>query len=1498
MQSLAVVDDDTWVSQVRKRHGFDDEDGGGDDAFFGGDEYRSHTFVRSFRSSERKISAKNETFNMASRLTVCFKELMQELIHQSTTSLTADDSIEFQTSIPRTLYLRYSRDDSETASLLELTYNHLEISIDQLLFAMKEMKKELDLLLTMDETSEASEKTIELLHSILRLSPTFELLLLRVLKPLLDERWMLLETVGSDHCVLCHCRVALAVQIIESFFRQYSVSISKVRTKLRKGDNFANAIGKFWDIRAETISVTLFELLQHSLLELFAILDGSFGDNKQRNGANSLEYQPSNYFQRLLKQSGHTEALRVLLKCYERDSMGVSDAGTESNSPSHALTEHGNIFREVCCDILLSMGRVCPVDSQTILSICSKNLCAWREVLEGHNQKPSSYKRSWIAEFNDGLDVPSFNQSKSLAPIPNEALDILSKINGPLILRHETVGRILRRILTPYIKQRLVPKNNQLQANDISTNLSGTNAEFNHKRERTIAVVSPLELISKGSGKSTVAALIAQCPEVRTFYDHIILLSLKEIRGNDLTYSQFKSLLEEATNQMKCSNTTTLEQIFDCRDFVPYVDVSSKNFLGSLEQRWSSRQQEVGFMTYIQSRFFGLLQTKNVLFLLDDVADNAVLQWFRSPPKEQDRATLESTSNSLQHNPTGTFSVVATTDNRELLPAADMVELEPLSVDDAMKLISSKSWYSSGIDTKQLKDIIQACHFQPMALSLFGRPLDILDPTDDQQEDKRDLLMKLFEELQSQEESGGDFDPSLVVSNALIESIACKDPCSFELSSKYLKLCFVGFVKVLCEDLMSTTRTCLPVLPKDVVSCLFDCLVKVVVKDCQNKSKYQTYHESEGETILTKLVDIGLLKLVSDAPFGGLQINDRVGIRLMHSSYVNHASKIAQTDPLLSPLLESSYVRRWNASFGSYLFLSLVKSDFDGTKNADIDLSQIYKRWEAPLQRSPLLEYALQKLPMHLLRGGLYEQAMDLLGSSSFVCDRVHYFDTAQETKAIATQHISNITFLTKMLPSHYDRKSILKRLYLPYGNQLMQVLEDYSNMLTNDVKGEEKKVEEPECTHKGELKNNEKIKEIAFAFLNFGISLAEGHCYECAVKFWKTSCDNLTAYHGTHLVETIASIYQMMGITYRDLLHDNDKGIECLTDCLAIRRELHGDKHILTAQTLRSLSDCFVGIGAFEDAKTGLTLALNMLQHKPRLHRDEVAEIQESIGNLHFQFSRYGLALECYQNVILNRAAEYGEESELLASIYERIGRCQVKLGSMDSAATSITRAQELLNSMDTTGEVKNTYSNEHSATLSALRGLLYDINDQPEESLVCYQNAVELYQEQLRHDGETSRSIYLKDQLALLLHDSGCICLKLSNHSKALRCFEASLKERRIESSSRMPYRLGCILDAAETLYSMSKAYEKQGQLEKALRCLGESLKIRDQYTPDSEVLAVTHLQIASVACEKRDSTKAQVALQTALDIRRKLHNGDENNESVVTIRNALCNLNKEIR
>jgi tetratricopeptide (TPR) repeat protein len=233
-----------------------------------------------------------------------------------------------------------------------------------------------------------------------------------------------------------------------------------------------------------------------------------------------------------------------------------------------------------------------------------------------------------------------------------------------------------------------------------------------------------------------------------------------------------------------------------------------------------------------------------------------------------------------------------------------------------------------------------------------------------------------------------------------------------------------------------------------------------------------------------------------------------------------------------------------------------------------------------------------------------------------------------------------------------------------------------------------------------------------------------------------------------------------------------------------------------------------------------------------------------------------------------------------------------------MDGAATSITRAQELLTSMNTTGKVNSTFGNEHSAAVSALRSLLCDIKNKPEESLACYQNAVELYQEQLRHDGETSRSIYLKDQLALLLHDSGCICLKLSNHSKALRYFEASLKERRAESSSRMPYRLGCILDAAKTLFSMSKAYEKQGQLGKALRCLGESLKIRDQYDPDSEVLAATHLQIASIAREKRDSAKARVALQAALDIRRKLHNGDEKNESVVTICNALCNLNKEIR
>ena len=411
---------------------------------------------------------------------------------------------------------------------------------------------------------------------------------------------------------------------------------------------------------------------------------------------------------------------------------------------------------------------------------------------------------------------------------------------------------------------------------------------------------------------------------------------------------------------------------------------------------------------------------------------------------------------------------------------------------------------------------------------------------------------------------------------------------------------------------------------------------------------------------------------------------------------------------------------------------------------------------------------------------------------------------------------------------------------------------------------------------------NEDEVHEIGRALVQLAISLGDRHFWDSAIQFWELALDSFHV-PCDKKTESSAAIAYNIGIIFGEKLNEYDEGIHWVTESLNIRRAVHGENHFLCAQTLARLGGFIFMIGEYDDAKTSYRLALDLIRHKPRLHRDLIGDIQERMGDILLKMSEYNEALQSYTSALLYKQAEFGEEGPELSHLYLKVGECYHELGekhrSVDFIQKAISLAEKQPDQYD-------------EAKLWSMRGMLCMVLSQRAESLENCQKALTLY---LTHHAEClGMAMEIQREKAAVFYSIGCIHLESLENSDAMAFFQESLNAWRMESGRYMPCSM---MEVSNTLFKISQAFENQGELEKALEYLEEALIIREEYSPESSLVARTHEKVAAVARKAKDSTKAQASLQVALRIWKKLCDGDEKNESVRAVIKELSDLIDEI-
>ena len=1031
----------------------------------------------------------------------------------------------------------------------------------------------------------------------------------------------------------------------------------------------------------------------------------------------------------------------------------------------------------------------------------------------------------WCPDNNTLMDICGVddeaedNQTKAdngdlLSPPPEAALQILEKIHGDPLPRTATAASVLRRLLpTQAITDPAISENFARIRNTIRNPLGMPPSSLVAITSIPESLDDPESLGIAGVGKTTMAAMVSDHEDVRRFFnDGIAWIYVGEA---ELNYNRYVQCLQDLLSQLEVEEDE--EPLFPELLHSP-GDSPAKR-----------RRREEGFMIYLRETMVEFLRFRNVLVILDDVCFEPDLDWFDFapaplPPEEEEEEEEE-----------GSCAVLITSRRRDLLPPADTVEVDMLSEDEAVELLKKESGEISRIlksDAPETKSLVFECACHPLTVKSVGRWLNLKHATGgaDNVDDIQDDVVKSMDKILK----GGLHEDSDMTYEILGMSLS---PAINGEPTSIIKVCFAAFVRVFCErkhisDFALADST--PIVPMATTVLLFESLLELEEESLLQEGSLFYAQRKEAATLIPEALSaLGVFKVIityAEAPEDSpdQEEEDEKYLQVMHRIQQEYGEYLYEEDESLTELTKDGE-RRWNKAFAK-AFLA---------RNVDWDT-------ESPDAGQ---DYALEMLPSHMLRGGMLTETGNLLSDESFVRGRLFALGRENGTR----RHIKDCEALFDLLKEKrskgrrkVDVKGIMRTAYDTLGILLPMDEEEFI-----DEEGSPEAVEVGRC------------------HFELGYSLAQKRIWDGAISHWEDSQEFLVSSLG--MVEFVAGILYNIGVVFSEM-NEYEQALGSLRQCLRIRGAIHGEEHILYAQTIQKIGDIFLSMSDYYEAMESYNWALDVMHIEPSHHRIDIGDILEQMGNIHYSKGEIGEALQSFQDALRSKQVDLGEDHPELSTLFHHIGNCLSNQGRTDEAIAHLEEAIRL-KQLDPDGGF------ERDSDVLTIEGILNNITGKQQEGLMNYEKALQVLVTKVPHK---------KEKVASLLHLIGCVYLMSGEHKKAMKLFEESLHARRKV--------LGFVhLDVASTLFNMAFLHQTRNRLDKALKCLEEALKIRELRLPDSEKVAVTHEKIGNLARGIGKTKKAENAFSAALRIRKLVH-GDSH-VAVATVLQELGDLTDDL-
>ena len=1041
------------------------------------------------------------------------------------------------------------------------------------------------------------------------------------------------------------------------------------------------------------------------------------------------------------------------------------------------------IFRQICYEVILSTDQWCP-DNNILMDICGIDAMSIDEQAE-------------------------HDEDELMASPPEAALQILEKIHGDPLPRTSTLASVIRRLLpADAITDSVISENFARIRNSVRNPIGIPPSSLVTITSTPESYDDPDALGVAGVGKTTIAAMVACHDDILRFYnDGIAWIYVGEI---ELNYNRYVQCLQDLLSQLEVDEDE--EPLFPELLHIPG------------ESQTMRKRREEGFMIYLRETIVEFLRYRNVLIILDDVCFEPDLDWFDfapAPPDDDEEIEDE-----------GTYAILVTSRRRNLLPPADTVEVDMLDEAEGIRLLVGESGdiaQAVDVDAEVTKSVVRECAGHPLTIKSVGRWLNLKHATTESveiaQKTHKDVINSMEKILKNELQDGND-----MVYEILNMSLC---PAINGEPTTIIKLCFAAFVRVFCQrkhisDFALADST--PIVPMASTELLFESLLDLEEDTLlQEGSIFHAQKKEAAKLIPEILASLGVFKVIityAEAPEDSSvdEEEDEKYLQIMHRIQQEYGEHLYEEDPTLTELTKDGE-RRWNKAFAK----SFNARDVD---------------WDTQTPDAGL-DYALEMLPSHMMRGGLLMDTVKLLRNEKFIRGRLSALGRENGSR----RHIKDSELLFDLLA---EKRASGQKKVDPKG----------SIRLAYDTLGRLLKMGEDEFI---EEEGSPEAVEVGRCHFEIGFSLAERRCWEGAITHWELSQEFLVVSLG--MVELVAGLLFNIAIVYAEM-QDYDMALSSLKQCLRIRGAIHGEEHILYAQTIQKIGDVFLAMSDYHEAIESYDWALDVMHIEPSHYRINIGDILEQIGSIHYIKGEIEDSLQSYQDALRSKQIDLGEDHPELAQIFHHIGNCLSNLGKTDEAIAHLEEAIRL-KQLDAAGGY------EGDSDILTIEGILNNLNFRQKEGLECYEKALQILVTKVPHK---------KEKVAALLHLVGCVYLMSGEHKKALKLFEESLYARRKV--------LGFVhLEVASTLFNMAFLHQSRNRLDKALKCLEESLRIRQLRLPDSEKVAVTHEKIGNLARAIGKTKKAENAFNDALRIRKLIHGSSH--EAVATVLQELGDL-----
>jgi len=457
-----------------------------------------------------------------------------------------------------------------------------------------------------------------------------------------------------------------------------------------------------------------------------------------------------------------------------------------------------------------------------------------------------------------------------------------------------------------------------------------------------------------GVGKTTLAAMVAHHADVRRFFlDGVIWIYIGQM---ELNYTRYTQCLRELLAQLYLEDD---EQVPMFPDLIHTPG----------ESKAKRRRREEGFMLHVRETIADFLQYRDVLIILDDICFEADLDWFDFAPIQSENPGEEFT-----------FALLVTTRCRYLLPPADTVEIDMLDEADAIQLLIQESGENLSqtlmAESPEARSVVRECANHPLAVKSVGRWLNLKHATagaiGSVEEIHEDVVKSMDKILKNGEQE--DADMMYEILNMSLSPAINGEPTNI------IKFCFSAFVVVFCDRQHISEFALIedfPMVPMPMAELFFESLLELEENTLLKEGSLFYAQKKEAAVLIPEALSaLGVLKVIatySEPPEdGGENEAENQGeekyLQVMHSIQQEYGESLCKDDLSLRELTQDAE-KRWNKAFACAFLV--VDRDWDS---------------EFP---DAALDYALEMLPSHMIRGGMLTEAAGLLSNDGFVRGRL-----------------------------------------------------------------------------------------------------------------------------------------------------------------------------------------------------------------------------------------------------------------------------------------------------------------------------------------------------------------------------------------------------------------------------------------------------------------------------------------------------------------------------